>query len=86
MVAMLVTARPELLLVVVPSDALRHQLAMKFESLGALQAAEVIATSALRPVVEGKRLQSIRPVIHSLEWGSLRGDETAWFQFERIAD
>ncbi len=51
MVALLATARPKRLLVVVPSDALRDQLATKFETLGVLQQSQVISSQALRPVV-----------------------------------
>jgi superfamily II DNA or RNA helicase len=51
MVALFSTARPSRLLVVVPSDALRDQLATKFESLGVLQESKVISSRALRPVV-----------------------------------
>ncbi|HWA70685.1 MAG TPA: DEAD/DEAH box helicase family protein [Polyangiaceae bacterium] len=39
------------LLVLVPSDALRDQLARKFESYGVLQEFQVIAPQALRPIV-----------------------------------
>jgi superfamily II DNA or RNA helicase len=51
MVALLATVRPKRLLVVVPSDALRDQLAAKFETLGVLQQSQVISSQALRPVV-----------------------------------
>ena len=51
MLAVMVAARVERLLVVVPSDALRSQLAGKFETLGVLPAAGVVPTAALRPVV-----------------------------------
>jgi hypothetical protein len=51
MVALLVAARIERLLVVVPSDALRDQIAAKFEGLGVLQATGVVADSAAWPVV-----------------------------------
>lgn len=51
MVALFAVRRPERLLVVVPSDALRTQIARKFEGLGVLQECGVIATDALRPVV-----------------------------------
>lgn len=51
MVALLAAARPARLMVVVPSDALRTQIAGKFETLGVLQHAGVIAGAALRPVV-----------------------------------
>lgn len=51
MVALLAAARPERLLVIVPSDALRTQIAEKFETYGLLQAAGVIGAEALRPVV-----------------------------------
>ena len=51
MVAWMVAARPPRLLVIVPSDVLRDQVAAKFESLGILQDIEVVAGSALRPCV-----------------------------------
>lgn len=51
MLALLAAARPERLLVVVPSDALRSQTAAKFESFGVLQEFGVVAAGALRPVV-----------------------------------
>jgi len=51
MIALLVTVQPERLLVVVPSDALRAQLATKFESFGVLQESGIIGANAIRPVV-----------------------------------
>lgn len=51
MLALLVAARPPRVLVLVPSDALRTQIGRKFESLGVLQRLQVVASSALRPVV-----------------------------------
>lgn len=51
MLALLVAARPKRVLVVVPSDALRTQVANKFESLGVLQELGIVSNSALRPVV-----------------------------------
>ncbi|MDI6915533.1 MAG: DEAD/DEAH box helicase family protein [Desulfitobacteriaceae bacterium] len=51
MIALLATERPQLLLVVVPSDVLRSQIAAKFESFGVLQEQGVIGVNALRPVV-----------------------------------
>ena len=51
MLGLLVTARPERLLVIVPSDALREQIAGKFDRLGVLQELGIVAPSALRPVV-----------------------------------
>jgi superfamily II DNA or RNA helicase len=51
MVALLVAARLERLLVIVPTTALRNQIAGKFETLGVLQQLGVINFSALRPVV-----------------------------------
>jgi superfamily II DNA or RNA helicase len=51
MLAMLVAGRPEHLLVLVPSDALREQIAAKFERLGVLQANGIVAPRAARPVV-----------------------------------
>lgn len=51
MVALLVAGALERLLVVVPSDALREQIASKFEQLGVLQRMGVVALGASRPVV-----------------------------------
>ncbi len=51
MIALLAAAQPERLLVVVPSDVLRTQIASKFESFGILQSFGVISRRALRPVV-----------------------------------
>jgi superfamily II DNA or RNA helicase len=51
MVALFAAAAIERLIVVVPSDALRGQIADKFESLGVLQEFGVISKDALRPVV-----------------------------------
>jgi superfamily II DNA or RNA helicase len=51
MVAMLVAAAIPRLLILVPSDALRKQIASKFESLGILEGAEVVDATARRPVV-----------------------------------
>lgn len=51
MLALLVAARPERLLVLVPSDALREQVAAKFETLGVLQELGIVSASALRPTV-----------------------------------
>ena len=51
MLALLVAARLPRLLVLVPSDVLREQVAEKFESLGVLQELGVVSSTALRPVV-----------------------------------
>jgi superfamily II DNA or RNA helicase len=51
MVALLVAAKLGRLLVIVPTTALRNQIAGKFETLGVLQQLGVIDSSALRPVV-----------------------------------
>ncbi len=51
MLALLVAARPERLLVLVPSDSLREQVATKFETLGVLQELGIVSASALRPTV-----------------------------------
>lgn len=51
MLALLVAARPPRLLVLVPSDALREQVATKFETLGVLQELGIVTSTALRPVV-----------------------------------
>lgn len=51
MLALLVAARPGLLLVIVPTVALRDQIAGKFESLGVLQELQIVSAQAQRPVV-----------------------------------
>lgn len=51
MLALLVAARVPRLLVLVPSDALREQVAAKFETLGVLQELGIVENRALRPVV-----------------------------------
>jgi len=51
MIALLATGRLERLLVIVPTDALRAQLAQKFETYGVLLEAEVLHEPVLRPVV-----------------------------------
>jgi superfamily II DNA or RNA helicase len=51
MLALLVAGRPSLLLVLVPSDALREQIAAKFERLGVLQELGIVKSTAARPVV-----------------------------------
>jgi superfamily II DNA or RNA helicase len=51
MLALLVAARLPKLLVLVPSDALREQVATKFETLGVLQELGIVSNRALRPVV-----------------------------------
>lgn len=51
MLALLCASRLDRVLVVVPSDALRQQTARKFETLGVLQEAGVVAPTSLRPVV-----------------------------------
>ena len=51
MLALLVAARLTRLLVLVPSDALREQVAAKFETLGVLQELGIVNHRALRPVV-----------------------------------
>jgi superfamily II DNA or RNA helicase len=51
MLAMLVATRPTRLLVVVPTDALREQIAAKFIALGVLRDAGVISPSVEYPVV-----------------------------------
>jgi superfamily II DNA or RNA helicase len=58
MIALLVAAQPSLVLVLVPSDALREQIAAKFERLGILQELGIIDPSAARPVV-GRLLHRI---------------------------
>jgi superfamily II DNA or RNA helicase len=51
MLALLVAAQPDRLLVLVPSDSLREQVAAKFERLGVLQELGIVSASALRPIV-----------------------------------
>jgi superfamily II DNA or RNA helicase len=51
MLGLLASARPSRLLVIVPSDALRDQVAAKFETFGVLQTLGVVRVSATRPVV-----------------------------------
>lgn len=51
MIALLAAAQPERLLIIVPSDVLRTQIASKFESFGVLQTFGIISQRALRPVV-----------------------------------
>ena len=51
MIALFCAAPIERLLIVVPSDALRTQIARKFESLGILQSFEIVPRSCPRPVV-----------------------------------
>lgn len=51
MVGLFAARRPERVLVIVPSDALRKQIAGKFELLGVLQGFGVIDAEAQRPVV-----------------------------------
>jgi superfamily II DNA or RNA helicase len=51
MLALLVAGRLPRLLVLVPSDVLRTQVAEKFESLGLLQELGVVSSTAMRPVV-----------------------------------
>jgi len=51
MIALLIAAQVRRLLVIVPSMALRDQIAGKFETLGILQSHAIVAASALRPCV-----------------------------------
>lgn len=51
MLAWLVAERPQKVLVIVPSVALRDQAASKFEALGILQDAKIVLPSAQRPCV-----------------------------------
>lgn len=51
MLALLLAAKLPKILVVVPTAALRGQIAGKFETLGVLQSAGIVAATALRPVV-----------------------------------
>jgi superfamily II DNA or RNA helicase len=58
MLALLIAGAPELLLVIVPSDALREQTAGKFERLGVLQELRIVDGAAKRPVV-GRMLHGL---------------------------
>lgn len=51
MLAWLIAQRPERVLVVVPSSALREQIASKFETLGILQREGIVGPDAMRPRV-----------------------------------
>ncbi|MBF6314066.1 DEAD/DEAH box helicase family protein [Nocardia farcinica] len=51
MLAWLVAQRPERVLVVVPSSALRDQIASKFETLGILQQEAIVTPGVIRPRV-----------------------------------
>jgi superfamily II DNA or RNA helicase len=51
MIALLVAERPERTLVIVPTAALRTQLADKFQTLGILQDLEIVSPAAKRPCV-----------------------------------
>lgn len=51
MIALLVAAQLERLLVIVPSDVLRTQIAQKFETFGVLQRDGVVSPQARRPIV-----------------------------------
>lgn len=51
MIALFAAHRPRCLLVVVPTDALRTQIAGRFQTYGVLPAAEVLDAAALRPIV-----------------------------------
>lgn len=51
MIALFAVVRPRRLLVIVPTDALRSQLARKFESYGVLLPAQVLTEPVMRPVV-----------------------------------
>lgn len=51
MLAWMVATRPPKLLVIVPSTALRNQIAAKFESLGILQREGIVSPTAQRPCV-----------------------------------
>ncbi|WP_190278777.1 DEAD/DEAH box helicase [Cellulomonas sp. B6] len=51
MVAWMVATQPEAVLVIVPSDVLREQIAGTFETLGILQEVGAVAPGALRPRV-----------------------------------
>jgi superfamily II DNA or RNA helicase len=69
MLAMLVAAQPHRLLVVVPTDALREQVAAKFVGFGLLQRFGVIGPGASRPVVgilkrRPKSVEEVNAVFH----------------------
>ncbi|MET8330059.1 DEAD/DEAH box helicase family protein [Streptomyces sp. NPDC005181] len=67
MLALLVASRPERLLVLVPSAALRDQIARKFETLGILQQEQIVAPTALRPCV-GRLEQSFKDVAEAVRF------------------
>lgn len=67
MIALLVVARLPRLLVLVPSDALRNQVAGKFESLGVLQELGIVERHAQRPVV-GRIQHAFEDVSHALDF------------------
>ena len=51
MLGLLLAARPQRLLIIVPSDALREQIAANFDRLGVLQELGIAAPHAQRPIV-----------------------------------
>lgn len=51
MLGLLISARPERLMILVPSDALREQIASKFDRLGILQELGIVGPAAACPVV-----------------------------------
>lgn len=63
MIALLATERPERLLVVVPSDVLRAQIAAKFESFGVLQEFGVILRHAFSTPVAARNFAECSNVI-----------------------
>lgn len=67
MLGLLVAAEIERLLVVVPSDALRDQIAGKFEQLGVLQRAGIVASAAQRPVV-GRLEHGFTTAANAADW------------------
>ena len=67
MLALLVAAEVKRLLVVVPSDALRDQIAKKFEQFGVLQRAGIISSAAHRPVV-GRLAHGFTSAANAAQW------------------
>lgn len=69
MLGLLVAARPERLLVVVPSDALREQIGGAFSRLGVLQKLGVVAPTAKRPVV-GRLMHGFTSVENAIQFAN----------------
>ncbi|MDI2127166.1 DEAD/DEAH box helicase [Yinghuangia seranimata] len=69
MLALLVASRPAKLLVLVPSSALRDQIARKFETLGVLQKFEIVTPDVLRPCV-GRLEHGFKDVASAAAFGA----------------